>query len=115
MAEDPFGKIVPPEPFTPEKYGGYETGLIAFFNNILRLMIAVAGIYGFLNLVIAGYGFMSAGGDPKAVGRSWAKIWQSLIGLLIIVGSFVLAAIFGYLLFGDATAILKPKIYGPPE
>lgn len=114
MANDIIGPITPPEFI--EKYGGVKAGgLIAFLNNILRLMIAVAGIYGFLNLVIAGYGFMSAGGDPKAVGRAWAKIWQSLIGLLIIVGSFVLAAIFGYLLFGDATAILQPKIYGPPE
>lgn len=110
---DPFGKITPPAPFTAGKYGGYQQGLIAFLNNTLRLMIGVAGIYGFLNIIIAGYGFMSAGGDPKAVGRAWAKIWQSLIGLLIIVGSFVLAGIFGYLLFGDATAILSPKIYGP--
>jgi len=112
MAEDPFGKIVPPEPFK-EKYGGFQEGLIPFLNNILRLMIAVAGIYGFLNLIIAGYGFMSAGGDPKAVANAWAKIWKSLIGLLIIVGSFVLAGIFGYLLFGDPGAILNPKIYGP--
>ena len=112
MADNPFGQIVPPEPFA-SKYGGYETGLISFLNNILRLMIGVAGIYAFLNFIIAGYGFMSAGGDPKAVGRAWSKIWQSLLGLLIIVGSFVLAGIFGYLLFGDATAILKPKIYGP--
>jgi len=56
---------------------------------------------------------MSAGGDPKAVSNAWARIWKSLIGLVIIVGSFVLAGIFGYLLFDDATAILRPKIYGP--
>lgn len=110
---DPFGKITPPAPFTPEKYGGYQTGLIAFLNNVLRLAIMAAGLYAFLNLIIAGYGFISAGGDPKAVSNAWAKIWQSLLGLLIILGSFVLAGIFGYLLFGDATAILRPKIYGP--
>lgn len=112
---DPFGKIIPPEFI--KKYGGVTLeeggGLILFLNNVLRLMIGVAGIYAFLNLVIAGYGFMTAGGDPKGISNAWAKIWQSLLGLLIIVGSFVLAGIFGYLLFGDATAILKPKIYGP--
>ncbi len=114
MPESPFGPITPP-PFI-EKYGVLEKfGLIKFFNNVLRLLIAVAGLYAFLNFIIAGYQFMSAGGDPKAVQNAWAKIWQSLLGLLIIVGSFVLAAIFGYLLFGDATAILKPKIYGPVE
>ena len=109
---NPFGPITPPEPFQT-KYGGYETGLIGFLNNIIRLLIAVAGIWGFINLILAGFGFMSAAGDPKKVSLAWAKIWQSLIGLLIIAGSFVLAAIFGHLLFGDATAILQPKIYGP--
>jgi hypothetical protein len=113
MPGDPFGQIVPPEPFA-SKYGSLEAkGLTKFLNNVLRLMVAVAGIYAFLNLIIAGYGFMSAGGDPKAVASAWAKIWKSLIGLLIIAGSFVLAAIFGQLLFGEWDAILQPAIYGP--
>jgi len=32
---------------------------------------------------------------------------------VIMAGSFVLAALIGWLIFGDATAILNPKIYGP--
>jgi hypothetical protein len=111
-----FGNITNPlQQINPG--GGYgelsEGGLINLLNNILRLMVAVAGIWAFLNLILAGYQFMSAGGDAKKVEEAWGKIWQSLVGLLIIVGSFVLAAIFGYLLFGDAAAILNPKIYGP--
>jgi len=113
MPESPFGPINPPEPFAT-KYGSFETGLISFFNNVLRLAIMAAGLYALLNLIIAGYGFMSAGGDPKGIANAWARIWKSLLGLLIIVASFVLAAIFGYLLFGEPTAILQPKIYGPP-
>ena len=88
-------------------------GLIYFINALLKLIIVLAGLYAFFNLIIAGYQFMSAGGDSKAIGNAWAKIWQSLIGLLIVASSFVLAAIFGWLLFGDASAILIPKIYGP--
>jgi len=94
-------------------YGGYDTGLIPFFSNILRLIFAVAGIYAFINLILAGYGYMSAGGDSKAVSKAWDKIWQTLIGLAIIAGSFVIAALFGYLIFGDPMFMLKPTIYGP--
>jgi hypothetical protein len=56
---------------------------------------------------------MNAGGDSKAVGKAWDKIWQSLLGLVIIVGSFAVASIFGQLIFGRADFILNPQIYGP--
>jgi len=114
---DVIGKITPPSPFQDPnlggEYGGLYPGLISFFNNIVRLLIVIGGIWAFINLILAGYGFLSAGDDPKKMEASWQKIWQSMLGLLFILGSFVLAAIFGYLLFGDTTAILKPKIYGP--
>jgi len=115
MADDFIGPINPP-PGIKEWIGvggGEVPGLIPFANALLKLTITLAGLYAFFNLVIAGYQFMSAGGDAKKVGEAWSKIWQSLIGLLIVAGSFVLAAIFGWLLFGNAGAILNPKIYGP--
>ena len=88
-------------------------GLIPFFNALLKLIIVLAGLFSFLNIIIAGYQFMSAGGDPKKIGEATSKIWQSLMGLLLVAGSFVLAVIFGWLIFGDASAIISPKIYGP--
>jgi len=113
-----FGNIENPlRRINPQGYGGIKLtegqGLIAFLNNVVRLLIVVGGLFAFFNLILAGYGFLSAGDDPKKMAAAWAKIWQSMMGLLFIVGSFVLAAIFGWLLFGDATAILNPKIYGP--
>ena len=112
-----FGKIIPPEAIrglTPTGLeAGDPSGLIVLFNNILRLLIVIAGIYALLNFILAGYAFMSAGGDPKKVELAWAKIWQSMVGLFIIVGSFALAALLGLILFGSARAILSPKIYGP--
>jgi hypothetical protein len=99
--------LLPSQTFTGK------SGLISFANNLLKLIIGVAGLFAFFNIIIAGYTFMSAGGDPKKVEQAWAKIWQSLLGLLFVAGSFVLAAIFGWLIFGDASAILVPKIYGP--
>lgn len=94
-------------------YGSYDKGLILFFSNILRLVFVVAGVYAFLNLIMAGFQYMNAGGDSKALGAAWSRIWQSLMGLVIIVGSFALAGLFGYLIFGDAGFILNPKVYGP--
>ena len=111
-----FGKIENPlQIINPSNYypGIKHGGMIGFLNNVVRLLILVSGLFAFINLILAGYGFLSAGDDPKKMGAAWAKIWQSMMGLLLIVSSFVLAAIFGYLLFGDAGAILNPKLYGP--
>lgn len=88
-------------------------GLIPFINALIMILIIIAGLYTFLNLIFAGYQFISAGGDPKAVEKAWAKIWQSIVGLLIVAASFLLAAIFGWLLFGDPTAILIPILITP--
>ena len=109
---DPFFGCVSPPPGVKD-YGDFKTGLIPFANNILKLMIVGAGIFAFINIIVAGYGFLSAGGDSKKVEAAWNKIWQSLLGLAFVAGSFVLAAIFGWLIFKDPTAILNPKIYGP--
>lgn len=113
-----FGTIAPPRPFTPEGYGNFDApgkGIVFFANNILKFMIVVAGLFAFINIIIAGYDFLGAGGDAKKVETAWKKIWQSLLGLAFVAGSFVLAAIFGWLIFKDPTAILNPKIYGPGD
>ena len=94
-------------------YGANVTGLMGLANNILKLIIVFAGIYAFLNIIIAGYTFLGAGGDAKKVQQAWEKIWQSMLGLLFVAGSLVLAAILGWLIFKDPTAIINPKIYGP--
>ncbi|MBI2405258.1 hypothetical protein HYV22_03720 [Candidatus Gottesmanbacteria bacterium] len=88
-------------------------GLILFFTNILRIFFVVAGMLALLNFMIAGFQYMTAAGDAKALQAAWDRIWQSLLGLILIVGSFALAALFGYLIFGDPGFILNPKIYGP--
>ncbi|MBI3385035.1 hypothetical protein HY030_02480 [Candidatus Gottesmanbacteria bacterium] len=88
-------------------------GLILLLNNTLKLLFVVGGIIMVFNLVFAAFQFLNSGGDPKNIETAWNKIWHSLIGLLIIVASFLIASIAGIIFFGDPTAILKPKIYSP--
>lgn len=89
---------------------GKLVGIISFLNIILKLIFIVAGLFAFFNIVIAGFDFINAGGDPKKVASAWERIWQSVLGLLIIVSSFLLAAIIGLILFKDPSAILNPKL-----
>ena len=77
---------------------------------VFYTMVIVAGVYTLFNFILAGYAFLSAGDDPKQIQTAWAKIYQSIIGLIFAAGSFVLAAVIGLLIFGDANAIIAPDI-----
>lgn len=110
QASDIIGEIDTPPGITSSVEGG---GLRDFINSIILLLIVGAGIFAVINFVLAGYGFMSAGDDPKRIQAAWSKIWQTLLGLSVAAGAFVLAAIFGQLIFGEATALLQLRIYTP--
>jgi len=105
-----IGKIELPSFF---KYDFATGGLGKFLNNIFILITAGAGIFALFNFIMAGYAYMSANGDEKKVEQAWSKIWQSVIGLTIVGGAFLIAALAGWILFGDPGFILHPKIYGP--
>lgn len=113
---DVVGKITNPLPTAYQNaVGANGGGLMLFLTNILRVVFVVAGVYAFLNFIIAGFQYMSAAGDSKALSAAWDRIWQSFIGLIIIVASFALAALMGQILFGNPQFILNPVLYGPGQ
>ena len=108
-AQDALGKV--PVPQELNKFGDVSNGGIGKLLQLLLMLIIVGGgIYALFNLVLAGYAFMGAGDDPKKVEGAWGKIWQTALGLLFMAGAFVLAAIFGQLIFNKWDFILNPTI-----
>lgn len=103
---NPFGTISPPVSVAKDP----GTGIGNLIQTAIWALIVVAGVYGLFNFILAGYAFLSAGDDPKKVAGAWAKIWQTALGLVVAVGSFVLARIFGQLIFGSPDFMLKPSI-----
>lgn len=109
--KDIFGTIPLPSPLA--RFGDVSPGLGIFLNLILKVLVIGASLYALFNLVLSGYSFMSASDDPKKMEQAWGKIWQTIVGLAFAAGAFVLAGIFGKIIFGDATFILSPKIPTP--
>ncbi|MEK7525947.1 MAG: hypothetical protein AAB546_00510 [Patescibacteria group bacterium] len=107
---DIFGEITPPaslSKFDPNNTGA---GIGNLLNLGLKLLIVGAVIYSLFNFVLAGYAFLSAGDDSKKIEGAWAKIWQTALGLAFAAGAYVLAGIFGWLIFGSWDFILNPAI-----
>lgn len=101
-----FGSIT-----NPTKYSGNQgQGLFDFLSNLFKLAGLIGGIYMVIQFIQAGYGYLSANGDPKKIEQAWAKIWQSVLGLVIIASAFVLAGVVERL---TDISILKPHLEGP--
>jgi hypothetical protein len=90
-------------------------GLIVLLSNLSKLVVVIAGIYSLMNFILAGIGFMGAGGDPKVMQRSQERIYRSIMGLIVVAGSYLIAGIVGYLLFGQDNwdILIKPVIFTP--
>jgi len=110
-----FGNISPPPGISNwvNSSGGDKGGAIfLFLNTILKLLGTIAAIYAVIQIIMAGYTYISAAGDPKKNEQAWNMIWQSLLGLLVVATAFTIAAVVGKLLKID---IINPVIYGPNQ
>lgn len=106
---NPFGQVAAPAALN--SFGSQPGPAIGRLVQLgLRALIVGAGVYALFNLILAGYSFMSAGDDSKKVAGAWAQIWQTMLGVAVAAGSFVLAAILGKLLFNDYNFLLMPSI-----
>lgn len=109
LADNPFGTIEAPDALS--QYGSEPSLAIGgLIQKAIQFLIVGAAIYALFNLILAGYSFMSAGDDAKKVSGAWAQIYQTIIGLAFAAGAFVLAALFGQLIFGKWEFILDPVI-----
>lgn len=105
-----FGEVKPP--VDNSYFSSGNAGFFLLISNILKFAGAIAGIYFVFQLIISGYLYMSSNGDPKKMEQAWNKIWQSMLGLIIISGAVLLSSLIGRIVGID---ILNPTIYGPNQ
>ena len=61
----------------------------------LGAMTIFAGIWFLFQAIIAGYNFMSAGGDKTRIENARQKLTNSLIGIAIVVAGYGILALIG--------------------
>jgi len=105
-----FGTIDKPLNNALFNSGSQGQGLFLFISNLFKVVGVIAGIYMVFQFIFAGYMYLSAEGDVKKTLLAWTKIWQSVLGFVIIASAFVLAALIGRI---TGINILAPEINGP--
>ena len=88
---------IPPGPgagplFTIPNILGF-TNLTQLIDNLVQLIFFIAGVAFFVNFLIGGVQWTSAGGDAKAMDSARKRITNSLIGLIIVVAGFAITRI----------------------
>lgn len=105
-----FGEITPPTEIANlnTEAGEAGGGIFILLNRIFTLIGVVAGIFFVIQILLAGFAYISASGDQKKTEAAWSKIYQSIIGLVIVSSAFVLTQVIGKLV--GMENILTPTI-----
>lgn len=109
-----FGEVTNPlQAISGSGYNDVATGLPNFITNVIKIIFVAGGLFAFFNLIFAGFTYISAAGDKQKLEQAALSMNMSFLGLLIMVAAGLITGIISFLLFGDASAILKPTITGP--
>jgi len=96
-------KITPP-------FGGNwddaNSGLESFINNGFRLAFVAFGLYTLLNFVLAAFNYINAQGETKNIEKAKKLVTNSIVGLVMIAVTFIVAGIIGAVFFGEWNALL---------
>lgn len=56
----------------------------------ISMLLIVAFIVALIWTIFAGFRFIFAGGDEKAVAGAWSQIYWGLIGMVVVLGSYAI-------------------------
>ena len=73
-----------------EDPAGERTTLPEYIKYLFNFGIAIGGILAFLILVYGGFLWMTSSGDPTAIGKAKTKMFGGIIGLCLLLGSWVI-------------------------
>ncbi|HJX45796.1 MAG TPA: hypothetical protein VJ399_01360 [Patescibacteria group bacterium] len=73
------------------------------FNNIISIALSLAGIVLFILLIMGGFKFITAGGEPAKVEGARKTLTSAIVGLIVIILSFLILRIIQTLTGVDTT------------
>ncbi len=92
------------------------SGLVVFASRAMQLASIVAGIFMMINLVRAGFIYITKFDQTSAHQEVRDLLTYSVVGLVIMVSAYAGGGLIGLVFFGDATFVLSPTLEGavPP-
>lgn len=116
---DVFGQVTPPagvqkyDALAQASGDAQSIGLLIFLSYAVRVATIIAGIYVFINFILAGYEYITSNGDTGAHNKVKDRLTMSIIGLVIIGVSYMIVALLSLIITGEAGFFLNPTIPSP--
>lgn len=108
------GDIIPPQGVArynlSVSQGGGSIGILLFISNVLKFFAVICGLLVFFNILYAGYGYIVGAGKTDVHAKVRERLTWSLLGLLLLVAAYLIAALIGLLIFGNPTFLLNPDL-----
>jgi len=85
---------------------GDVTKIQSFIQSVIQVLVTLAGLVSVGFFVWGGFGYITSSGNPEALDRSKKTILYSAVGLVVVLGAFVLSNVISQLAgtaFGSTT------------
>jgi multisubunit Na+/H+ antiporter MnhC subunit len=76
------------------------TKIETFIKSVIQVLVTIAGLISAGFLVWGGIGYITSSGDPEMLDRSKKTLWYAAVGLVVVLGAFVLTNIVSDLATG---------------
>lgn len=82
--------------------------IVPILENIIKLLAPAAGIAFLVMLLIGGFQFINSGGDPKATGHARTTLTFAIIGIILVVVSWLILLVIQNITSVDVTTVDIP-------
>lgn len=84
------------------------SGIVGILRNIISLLAPIAAIAFLIMFIVGGFQFVTSGGDPKAAGHARATLTFAIIGIILVVASWLILLLIKGITGVDVTTVEFP-------
>lgn len=85
-------------------------GVILFISNMIKFVIILGGIWALINIIFAAFAYLTGGGKADSHTKVKDRFTMSIIGLILMIVAYTVAALVGQIFYGDPNFILNPTL-----
>lgn len=81
---------------------------VGIIENIIKLLAPAAAVAFLIMLIWGGFQFVTSGGDPKAAGAARSTLTYAIIGIVLVVASWLILQLIGNITGVNVTNVEIP-------